>query len=196
MLVGAASLEVVFLYPYPHLWPQYLVMWACVVALLYGVAIAAVARHPRVCGVVAVVIVIGFAAHEWPRLTQAGDERHWQRMSDLQRRLGPGDAAWVRPEELPTAAPAGSYYWYAFADQVPFSLAYGQTSAARGFLPLLRDEDLPPCRILAGIDTMHVRLLDSRAVDNLPASKRCMEQLARRGSLHRIDGTPIWEVIR
>ena len=196
LLTGAASLEVVLLYPYPHLWPQYLVMWACVVALLYGVTIAAVARQPRVRAVVAAIIVIGFAAHEWPRLMQNVDERHWQTMSDLQHRLGPGEAAWVRPEELPIAAPAGSYYWYAFADQVPFSLAYSQTAAARGFLPLLRDEDLPPCRILAGIDTMHVRLLDSRAVRNLPASKRCMEELARRGSLRRIDGTPIWEVTR
>lgn len=195
-LIGAASLEVVLLYPYPHLWPQYLVMWACVVALLYGVTIAAVVRQPKVRALVAAIIVIGFAAHEWQRLTQNVDERYWQTMSDLQQRLGPGGAAWVRPEELPTAAPAGSYYWYAFTDQVPFSLAYGQTGAAQGFLPPLRDEDLPPCRILAGIDTMHVRLIDGRAVHNLPASRRCMEELARHGSLRRIDGTPIWEVIR
>ncbi|HXH40838.1 MAG TPA: hypothetical protein VNN08_19580, partial [Thermoanaerobaculia bacterium] len=196
LLVIAATAEVVLLYPYPHLWPQYLVMWACVVALLYGVAISAVGDRPAARTIVAAVIVISFVAHEWPRMTQAPGERRWQTMASLQRRLGPGEAAWVRPEELPTAAPAGSYYWYAFDDQVPFSLTYARTAAAKGFLPALRDEDLPPCRILAGTDTMHVRLLDSRAVHNLPASKRCMEELVRRGSLTKIAGTPVWEVIR
>ncbi len=196
LLVAAATAEVVLLYPYPHLWPQYLVMWACVVALLYGVAIAAVARQPVVRAIVAAAIVIGFVAHEWTPLMRSAGERSWQTMAALQQRLGPGEAAWVRPEELPAAAPAGAYYWFAFADQVPFSLSYARTASASGFLPALRDEDLPPCRIAAGLDTMHVRLLDSRAVQNLPASKRCMEDLARRGVLRRIAGTPIWEVVR
>jgi hypothetical protein len=47
-----------------------------------------------------------------------------------------------------------------------------------------------------GSDTMHIRLLDSRAVRNLPAWKRCMEKLVQRGSLRRIGGTPIWELTR
>jgi hypothetical protein len=196
LLVLAAVLEVVFLYPYPHLWPQYLVMWACVVALLYGIAIAAVPNRPAIRAAVAAAIVIGFVAHEWTGMTRSPGQRQWQAMADLQRRLGPGEAAWVRPEVLPAAAPAGSYYWYAFEDQVPFSLSYARTPAAKGFLPTLGDEDLPPCRIARGIDTMHVRLMDSRAIRNLPASKRCMENLVQRGSIRRIEGTPIWEVIR
>ncbi|HSY48868.1 MAG TPA: hypothetical protein VLC46_08660 [Thermoanaerobaculia bacterium] len=195
-LVIAAALEVVLLYPYPHLWPQYLVMWACVIALLYGVAVSAVGNRPVARASIAALIVISFVVHEWPRMTQSIGERQWQTMADLQRRLGPGEAAWVRPEELPVAAPAGSYYWYAFDDQVPFSLTYARTAAAKGFLPALGDDDLPPCRILAGTDSMHVRLLDGRAVRNLPASKRCMEELVRRGSLTRIAGTPIWELVR
>ena len=196
LLIAAATLEVVLLYPYPHLWPQYLVMWACVVALLYGMAIAAISNRPAIRAIVAAAIVIGFVSHEWPRMTQSPSERHWRTMASLQRRLGPGEAAWVRPEELPVAAQAGSYYWYAFDDQVPFSLAYARTMAAKGFLPEIRDEDLPPCRIARRIDTMHVRLLDSRAVRNLPASKRCMEELVQRGSIRRIEGTPVWEVVR
>jgi hypothetical protein len=195
-LVIAAALEVVLLYPYPHLWPQYLVMWACVIALLYGVAVSAVGNRPVARASIAALIVISFVVHEWPRMTQSIGERQWHTMADLQRRLGPGEAAWVRPEELPVAAPAGSYYWYAFDDQVPFSLTYARTAAAKGFLPALGDDDLPPCRILAGTDGMHVRLLDGRAVRNLPASKRCMEELVRRGSLTRIAGTPIWELVR
>jgi len=196
LLVIAATAEVVLLYPYPHLWPQYLVMWTCVIALLYGVAVSAVGDRPVARASIAAMIVISFIVHEWPRMTQSTGERQWQTMADLQRRLGPGEAAWVRPEELPAAVPAGSYYWYAFDDQVPFSLGYARTAAANGFLPVLGDADLPPCRILAGTNNMHVRLLDGRAVRNLPASKRCMEELVRRGSLTRIAGTPIWEVVR
>jgi hypothetical protein len=195
LVIGAAA-EVVFLYPYPHLWSQYLVMWACVIAQLYGVAVSAVGNRPVARASIAAMIVISFVVHEWPRMTQSTGERQWQTMADLQRRLGPGEAAWVRPEELPAAVPAGSYYWYAFDDQVPFSLGYARTAAAKGFLPALADGDLPPCRILAGNDSMHVRLLDGRAVRNLPASKRCMEELVRRGSLTRIAGTPIWELVR
>jgi len=194
-LLIAAAAEVFFLYPYPHLFPQYLVMWACVTALLYGVAIGGLSERTPVRATVAATIVIAFVAHEWTHLTQPANERHWRTMADLQRRLGAGEAAWVRPEELPVKAAAGSYYWYAFADQVPFSLAYGRTPAAKGFLPPLGDDDLPPCRILRGIDTMHVRLLDSRAVEKLPESKRCMEALAQRGSIRRVSAW-VWEVAR
>jgi len=196
LLVLAATVEVVFLYPYPHLWPQYLVMWACVIALLYGVAIEAIGNRPAVRAIVAAAIVIGFVAHEWPRMTMHIDERQWRTMAELQQRLAPGESAWVRPEELTAATKAGSYYWYAFDDQVPFSLTYAQTAAANGFLPPLRDEDLPPCRIARGIDTQRVRLLDSRAIRNLPASKQCMTELLQRGTIRRIAGTPIYEVAR
>jgi len=200
LLVLATTIEVVYLYPYPHLWPQYLVMWSCVIALLYGVAIEAICHatgnRPAVRAVVAAVIVIGFIAHDWPRMTTTTGETQWQTMAGLQRRLGPGEAAWVRPEELPGAVPAGAYYWYAFDDQVPFSLAYARTAAANGFLPPLRDDDLPPCRIVRGIDTQHVRLLDSRAVRNLPASRQCMAELLQRGIIRRIAGTPVYEVAR
>ncbi len=196
LLLFAAAIEVVFLYSYPHLWPQYLVMWACVVALLCGVVLAGMATSPGARTFIAVAIVLAFVSHEWTLMKQRASERPWQAMADLQRRLGPGHAAWVRPEMLPTRAPAGSYYWYAFSDQVPFSLEFARTARAKGFLPLLSDEDLPPCRIARGLDTMHVRLIDERAVQNLPASARCMEELVQRGLLRKIEGTPIWEVIR
>jgi len=200
LLVLATTIEVVFLYPYPHLWPQYLVMWACVIALLYSVALEAICNaignRPAVRAIVAAVIVIAFVAHEWQHVTTSTGERQWRTMADLQRRLGPGETAWVRPEELPMATAAGSYYWYAFDDQVPFSLAYARTAAANGFLPPLGDDDLPPCRILRGIDAQHVRLLDGRAVRNLPASKRCMAELLQRGTIRRIPNTPIYEVVR
>jgi hypothetical protein len=199
LLALATTIEVVFLYPYPHLWPQYLVMWACVIVLLYGVALEAIGNaignRPAVRAIVAAVIVIAFVAHEWQHVTTSTGETQWRTMADLQRRLGPGEAAWVRPEDLPAATSAGAYYWYAFDDQVPFSLAYARTAAASGFLPPLGDDDLPPCRILRGIDTMHVRLLDSRAVHNLPASKRCMAELLQLGTIRKIPGTPIYEVV-
>jgi hypothetical protein len=46
-----------------------------------------------------------------------------------------------------------------------------------------------------GIDTMHARLIDLSAIDNLLASKHCMEELLRRGALRAIDDT-IFEVVR
>lgn len=188
-LLAAAALEIRFLYPYPRLWPQYLVMWGCVVAMTYGIVIAQLRRFAPIA---AAVIVIAWIAYEWPTLTRPVDERHWALKAELLRRLQPGDAAWVRAEELPVRAPAGSYYWYAFADQVPFSLEYARQHRE---LPSLRDEDLPPCRILAGLE-QHVRLIDSRTVINLPRSRECLIELRRRGAIVRVGTSPIWEVIR
>ena len=201
LLLAAGALEVRFVYSYPRLWPQYFAMWACCVAVVYGLLVAEASELARDrYGVAAGALLIVFFIHEMPVLIREPDERHWMVKEALHDRLRPGEAAWVRPEEYPMAVPAGSWYWYAFDDQVPFTIEYARRPEARGFIPPLRDEDLPPCRVLraqqsgAPLGYVHVRLMDRRAVRHLPQSEQCMRELWQMGMLRRIGLTPLWEV--
>jgi len=198
MLLLASAVEVRFLYPYPRLWPQYFVMWGCCAAVIYGLLAA---QLPHGCApIVAGVLVVVFFLHDLGFAIRRPDERHWEVKQELNRLLRPGEAAWVRPEEYPLDVPAGSYYWYAFDDQVPFTIEFAQRPEARGFLPALRDEELPPCTLLRAQQTgappgyVHVRLIDNRAVRHLPRSAQCLGELWRIGALRRIGATALWEV--
>lgn len=200
-LVLASGVEVRFLYSYPRLWPQYFVMWGCCAALLYGVVAAEISSLRRAMAIAFPIgIALVFAFFEIRIAREQVDESHWALKRILHDRLQPGEAAWVRPEEYPQAVPAGSYYWYAFSDQVPHTLQYAHRPPANRFLPPLGDGDLPPCRVLnahragAGADYVHVRWMDQRAVRNLPLSARCFQELIGIGALRRIGPSPIWEV--
>ena len=200
VLLAASLLELRFVYSYPHLWPQYFAMWGCCAAVVCGLLASEVSekvkdRH----GIVAAALAVVFAVHELPLIAKLPDERHWAVKEAIRGLLQPGEAAWVRPEEYPMAVPAGSWYWYSFDDQVPFTIGYAQRPETSGYLPRLRDEDLPPCRLLAqqfGAPPgyVHVRVIDRRAVRNLPKSEQCLRALGQMGVLRRIGGTPLWEV--
>lgn len=191
-LVVAGAIELRFLYSYPRLFPQYFVMWGCSLALLYGVTIAAAGK--RWAGVAGVVVALCFAAVDGERIIDPVDEHHWDTKAALLQRLAPGEGVWVEPDDSPFVAPAGSYYWYAFRDQVPFSLDYARRARA---LPPLTENDLPPCRILNGLrrGDVVVRFLDTRAVAKLPRAKQCLDALIASNRVTRFNDE-IWEVQR
>jgi hypothetical protein len=195
-LVVAGAIEIRFLYSYPRLWPQYFVMWSCSLAALYGVTLAMLARRrPVWLAIGAVVAALGFAAIEFVEIEKPVDERHWGVKASLLARVHPGDGVWLWPEDCPFPAPAGSYYWYAYHDQVPFSLTYARTPEARPWLPQITEDDLPPCRQLRGLrpGDVFVRLMDERNVRNLPQAKRCLQALIDANLARRVHET-VWEV--
>ena len=113
-----------------------------------------------------------------------------------------GEAVWLDPADCPFGAPAGSYYWYAYKDQVPFSIAYAQTSEGRSWLPVLTEADLPPCRMLdASVHglprgAVYVRFIDERNVVNLPQSARCLAGMEKANFAHRINAAGVFEITR
>ncbi len=203
LLLVAGLVEIRFLYSYPRLWPQHFAMWGCSAAVIYGLLAGELAAIPRLRPVAvaafAVLLPTVLIVHDL-RALQRVDGRHWEIKRMMLARLRPGEAAWVRPEEMPNTVPAGSYYWAWFDDLTPFSLGYASQPEARDFLPQVREEELPPCRLLAAQlqgappGYQHVRLLDHRAVRHLPQSEQCMRRLWEIGALTRVGPTPIWEV--
>ena len=141
------------------------------------------------------LVALYFAAFELLEIQTPVDERHWRMKASLLARVHPGDGVWLSPEDCPFPAPAGSYYWYAYNDQVPFSLIYARAAEARPWLPRLTEDDLPPCRHLHGLrpGDVFVRLIDERNVRNLPQAKRCLEALIDAKFARRI-GKTVWEV--
>ena len=79
-------------------------------------------RRPTWLAAGAVLVALYFAAFELLEIRTPVDERHWHMKASLLARVHPGDGVWLSPEDCPFPAPAGSYYWYAYNDQVPFSL--------------------------------------------------------------------------
>lgn len=202
-LVIAGALELRFLYSYPRLWPQYFVMWACSLAAAYGVALSAAPRRYRAwtigAGASVVALFAGFAVVQ---LSEPIDQSHWKLQEAVMRALLPGEAVWLDPLDCPFVAPAGSYYWYAYKDQVPFSIAYAQTREGRLWLPPLTEADLPPCRMLdAHLHGLprgdgYVRYIDERNLRNLPQSAQCLAALEKAKFAQRQGASPVFEVAR
>jgi hypothetical protein len=178
-------------------------MWGCSLAAAYGVVISSTPGRYRAWTIGAnLVLAVLFTANVVSELHTPIDQSHWKFKEEILRVLLPGEGIWLHPTECPFVAPAGSYYWYAFADQVPFSIAYARTSEARHWLPQLTDADLPPCRMLDahlhGLPkgTVFVRFIDQRNVANLPQSARCVAALQEAKFARRIGGSPVFEIKR
>ena len=202
-LIIAAAIEVRFLYSWPRLWPQYFVMWGCGLAALYGVTLTILWKEPARPLLAATAVIAGIYATAAILATrEVVDESHWGVAAAILVRLRPGEGVWLVPPDSALPAPAGSYYWYAFPDQVPFSLEWARTPAARKWLPQISDADLPPCRMLEAHlygmkrgDT-YVRFIDGRVPENLPQSNGCTAILLQHGLARRLGPFGILEVAR
>jgi hypothetical protein len=201
--VLAGALEIRFLYSYPRLWPQYFVMWAFSLAAVYGVIFSSATRRYTALRAAGIVLVTAlFAANAFVDLRESIDLKHWDFKRAIMDNAGPGEGVWLEPSSCPFVSPAGSYYWYAFKDQVPFTLAYAQTDEGREWLPPLTEADLPPCRMLDahrhGLrrGDVYVRFVDQSILLNLPQSQRCLATLESAGLAHRISNSPLFEVVR
>ncbi len=201
--VISGALELRFLYSYPRLWPQYFVMWGCSLAAAYGVVLSAAPKRYRVWTIGANVVVVAlFIAAAIVELREPIDQSHWKLQEAIMSNLLPGEGVWLQPQDCPFVAPAGSYYWYAYKDQVPFSLAYAHTNEGRSWLPHLTESDLPPCRMLDahlhGLPrgAVYVRYIDERNLQNLPQSARCLTALEEGKVAQRQGASPLLEIAR
>src|SRR5205085_10665560 len=114
--------------------------------------------------------------------------------------LRPGEGVAVVPDVCPLPASAGSYYWYAYKDQVPFSLAYARTPQGRRWLPPFSEADLPPCRMLDahlhGLPrgAVYVRCVGDSIFRNLPRARGCLAALVRMGRAHEMGRSDVYEI--
>jgi hypothetical protein len=201
--VISGAVELRLLYSYPRLWPQYFVMWGCSLAAAYGVVLASATKRYRAWTIGANVLIVGlFITNALSELGTPIDQSHWKSKKAIMSRLLPGEGVWLDPSDCPFVAPAGAYYWYAFKDQVPFSIAYAQTSEGRSWLPSLTEADLPPCRMLDahlhGLPrgAVYVRFMDQRNVINLPQSARCLAALEQAKFGQRVGASQLFEIVR
>ena len=147
-LCGSSLLEFRFIYPYPYLWAQYLVMIACSAALVYALVAALLPQRAQIVVLVAATL---FAAVPLQRkaFTESPPSwaRYWEAQRALQTSLGPADTVWISPPRHPVAAFDASYYWYNFRESTPAAIR--AASRHPEFLPPLRFADLPPCHLRA-----------------------------------------------
>jgi hypothetical protein len=201
--VIAGALELRFLYSYPRLWPQYFVMWGFSLAAAYGVVLSAAPRRYRAWTIGANIVVFAlFIGLTFLELSEPVDQSDWKLQEAIMSNLLPGEGVWLQPQDCPFVAPAGSYYWYAYKDQVPFSLAYAHTKEGRSWLPHLTEAYLPPCRMLDahlhGLPrgAVYVRYIDERNLQNLPQSAQCLTALEAGKFAQRQGASPLFEVVK
>jgi hypothetical protein len=147
-ICASSLLEFRFVYPYPYLWAQYLVMIATSAALVYALVASLLPERVQLIVLVAATIAAivplqrkAFSAEpvSWTR--------YWATQRVLQTSLGPNDTVWISPPRHPVAAFDASYYWYNFRESAPSAIR----AAARHpeFLPRIGFNDLPPCHLRA-----------------------------------------------
>ncbi len=147
-MAASALIEFRFIYPYPYLWAQYLVMIAFSAALAYGLIAALVPERLQI-----VVLVAALIAAIVPLQRKAfSDEpsswtRYWQTQRAMQTSLRPNDTVWISPPRHPVAAFDASYYWYNFRESAPSAIR--AASRHPKFLPQIGFADLPPCALNA-----------------------------------------------
>jgi hypothetical protein len=147
-LCVAALLEVRFVYPYPYLWAQYLVMVAMTASLVYALVAALLPQRVQIVVLVAAVLFAGIplwrkAFTDVPPAWAA----YWQTQRAMQTSLGANDRVWISPPRHPVAALDASYYWYNFRESTPSAIRL--RASYPEFLPPIGFTDLPPCRLQA-----------------------------------------------
>ncbi|MEO8382555.1 MAG: hypothetical protein ABI779_23040 [Acidobacteriota bacterium] len=205
----SALLEFRFVYPYPYLWAQYLVMVATSASLVYALLPAAVeswvARLPNgallrpsvailfiVTATAFTVVALRGKAMSAFRAAPAGWTAYWDGQRRLQASLGPADTVWISPPRHPVAAFDASYYWYNFRESVPSAIR--EHARYPQFLPTVRFADLPPCQ--TGL-AEHARFLElGDWMPFLDGVCSCAEGAFRAGALTPTRALAIFEVGR
>jgi hypothetical protein len=166
MLLGASLLEIRFVYPYPRLWAQYLVMAVCGAAVVYAILLHTLAALSpaqlfrgfplrEVISLAALLVAtLGACAFMW-RIDhvaiagQSASSRYWARLIDVRQRVPPGQSVWMSPPRHPVTVPDASYYWYSFREAAPLAISYKSTHPEAP-LPAISSRDLPPCQVASG----------------------------------------------
>ena len=206
-LAASAMIELRFVYPYPYLWAQYLVMIATTAALVYALLAAAlealVERLPKgaTLRLAVALLVIGVGtgytlmalrgkAESAFREPPAAWTSYWDMQRGLQERLRPEDTVWISPPRHPVAAFDASYYWYNFRESTPSAIRVA--AKYPDFLPAIGFLDLPPCQVGSPKSARLLELGDWMPF--LDGVCRCAERAYNGGALTPADPLGIFEV--
>ena len=201
-LVIAAVIEVRFVYPWPNLWPQFFLMLAYTMAMVYGLAAAGAirvaARVPKIAlfGIALLLAVPSLASrmkNEHPK----GNSASWAALAALHERLDAGDTVWVSPHRHPIVARDASYFWYSFPDLVSMTLARIDANPALGeYLPKVTARDIPLCQLARG-ELPSLRFVEiGPYVMYIPGACDCAMTVLARPDIVASPSPAVWEVLR
>ncbi|HYC90143.1 MAG TPA: hypothetical protein VEO54_13090 [Thermoanaerobaculia bacterium] len=145
-LCAASLLEFRFVYPYPYLWAQYLVMIATSAALAYALVAALLPERVQLL-VLAAATIWAIVPLQRKAFSSDTPSRYWATQRAMQMSLGPHDTVFISPPRHPVAAFDASYYWYNFRESAPSAIRAAPRHP--GFLPPIGFGDLPPCHLQA-----------------------------------------------
>lgn len=199
LLLIASLIEIRFVYAYPLVWPQYFIMWALAAsATLAFVPQAVVALVPEgvkpVARSVAVVFTLLAMVQGLVAVPLGGADPVSLAVDEVAAALRPGDTVFMGGFH-PLGVHDSSYYWFGFDDVVPTAIELAATPRGRTFLPPLREEDLPPCRLERGLDP-HLRLVGGDALRALHVVNACVQRLRARGVLVKMRTPGLYRVRR
>jgi hypothetical protein len=205
-IAAAALIEIRFVYPYPALWIQYYILW-CIVgsaifALVPQVCLALLDRllpqRAIMTNVVVATLTLSALLAATSVIPIRFDVPDPTTLSNgyLRARLGPNDTVWMDMTRFPLGARTASYYWFGFHDVVPAALQYAQTAQGSKFLPPLRAEDLPPCRLERGLEPNLRFIASPKHYDRLPVVEECVRRLQARGLVVPSPFADVYSVVR
>lgn len=175
-LCASALIEFRFVYPYPYLWAQYLVMIATSAALVYALLASLLPERVQLV-VLAAAAVWALVPLQRKAFPDPMPMRYWEQQRAMQMSLGPNDTVFISPPRHPVAAFDASYYWYNFRESAPSAIRIA--SRYPQYLPQTGFDDLPLCRLNA----RYVEVGDW--IPFLPGVCRCVER-----HHHELNPTP------
>lgn len=195
-LAIAALLDIRFIYNHPNLWPQYYLMWGVAAAVLYGMTAAALLRtirNPRTQAFVQIAASVVAVAMVLLAYSLRAPAQTWRGPSLAQQNLRPNETVWLAPDVHPIAAHDASYYWVGFVELAPTSMRYTASNPDQSYLPVLGEQDLPPCRAERGLDP-HVRFVSDKALYTLPVARQCLDRMIASGRAVRASIPGAWDL--
>lgn len=209
-MVVAAVLEVRFLHPWPHLWPQFFLLLSFVVAIAYGVITAGVARlvedsakggnamaRAWKLGAIGVALILAVPHLSETIASEIVDEYSapWPAREQLARSLRPGETVWIGAGRHPITAHDASYLWYSFSDLVPTTLKLIAEGGGAGYLPGETVETLPVCRVASGA-ARTVRFLEITSyVEYMPGACACAQMVLSRPDVVPTGVAGVYEIV-
>jgi hypothetical protein len=205
-LVAATFIEICFLYPHPAPWVQYYILWsiagAAMIALLPQAVVDLVTQtRPNVARAIAFVpIVIAAlamlsAANVIPLKSRDRDP-YWLSFEYLDRHLERSDRIWTDLQRYPIGAHDANYYWFGFDRIVPAALQYAKTVQGSRILPPIGEEDLPPCRLMRGLEPNLRYIAGPELYKRLPIVAACFARLRAAGVVVPTPVPSVYEVVR
>jgi hypothetical protein len=199
LILVASLIEIRFVYAYPLIWPQYFILWALAASATFAfVPQAVVALVPTRVKPLARSVAVVFALLALVQGLLTFPTGSADPLSPATARvmtvLRPGDTVFMGAFH-PLGVRDASYYWFGFDDVVPAAIEFAATPRGRTFLPAIREEDLPPCRLERSLDP-HLRFIGMDALRALPVAKACAQRLRARGVLVPVTPVGLYRVRR